>query len=227
MGKYCSLVSQGNSPLVAIPVFPSRVARHSSIYIRRDGAVREPSDLKGKRVGIPEWAQTASVYSRGFIQHQYGVDLASIQWVQAGVDQPGRAGEGQAQPAARHQLHGGTGQEPQRHAGVGRDRRSAVGASAVLLRARPSQRDADVRGLSRCRDEIRQGHRHLSDHAHDCAQARDRRAQSVGGGATCSRRSTRRGGAASSARSTAPVRPCRCRGATSSPGRCKTWSART
>ena len=90
MGKYCSLVSQGDSPLLAIPVFPSRVPRHSSIYIRCDGPVREPSDLKGRRVGIPEWAQTASVYSRGLLQHQYGVDLTSIQWVQAGVDQPGR-----------------------------------------------------------------------------------------------------------------------------------------
>jgi 4,5-dihydroxyphthalate decarboxylase len=90
MGKYCSLVSQGNAPIVAIPVFPSRVARHSSIYIRRDGSVKTPADLKGKRIGIPEWAQTAAVYSRGFIQHQYGIDLTSIQWIQAGVDQPGR-----------------------------------------------------------------------------------------------------------------------------------------
>jgi len=90
MGKYCSLVSQGNSPFVAIPVFPSRVPRHSSIYIRRDGPVKTPQDLAGKRIGIPEWAQTASVYSRGFIQHQYGIDLRSIHWIQAGVDQPGR-----------------------------------------------------------------------------------------------------------------------------------------
>ena len=90
MGKYCSLVSQGNAPLVAIPVFPSRVARHSSIYIPRNGSAKTPADLKGKTVGIPEWAQTASVYSRGLLQHQYGVDLSSIRWVQAGVDQPGR-----------------------------------------------------------------------------------------------------------------------------------------
>ena len=90
MGKYCSLVSQGNAPLVAIPVFPSRVPRHSSVYIRRDGPVKRPEDLAGKRIGIPEWAQTASVYSRGFIQHQYGIDLKSIHWIQAGVDQPGR-----------------------------------------------------------------------------------------------------------------------------------------
>lgn len=90
MGKYCSLVSQGNAPLVAIPVFPSRVARHSSIYIRRDGPVKTVADLAGKTIGIPEWAQTASVYSRGLLQHQYGIALTSVQWVQAGVDQPGR-----------------------------------------------------------------------------------------------------------------------------------------
>ncbi len=90
MGKYCSLVSQGNAPLTAIPVFPSRVPRHSSFYVRKDGPVKQPSDLKGKRIGIPEWAQTASVYSRGLIAHQFGIDLTSIEWIQAGVDQPGR-----------------------------------------------------------------------------------------------------------------------------------------
>ena len=90
MGKFSSLASQGNSPFVGIPVFPSRVPRHSSIYVRKDGGVKQPSDLKGKRIGIPEWAQTASVYSRGLLQHEYGVDLKSIEWIQAGVDQPGR-----------------------------------------------------------------------------------------------------------------------------------------
>jgi len=90
MAKYCSLVSQGDSDLTAIPVFPSRVPRHSSIYIRRDGPVKQPSDLRGRKVGLPEWAQTASVYSRGLLAHQYGVPLTSIDWVQAGVDEPGR-----------------------------------------------------------------------------------------------------------------------------------------
>jgi 4,5-dihydroxyphthalate decarboxylase len=90
MAKYCSMVSQGDNSLVAIPVFPSRVPRHSSIYVRRDGPVRKPADLPGRKVGLPEWAQTAAVYSRGMLQHQFGVDLASIQWIQAGVDEPGR-----------------------------------------------------------------------------------------------------------------------------------------
>lgn len=89
--KYASLVSQGDRSLTAIPVFPSRIFRHSSIYIRRDGPVRAPQDLAGKRVGLPEWAQTAAVYSRGLLAHQYGIDLAGIAWVQAGVNEPGRA----------------------------------------------------------------------------------------------------------------------------------------
>lgn len=90
MGKYVSMISQGDTSLVAIPVFPSRVPRHSSIYVRRDGPVKAPADLMGRKVGIPEWAQTAAIYSRGMLAHQYGVDLRAIQWVQAGVDEPGR-----------------------------------------------------------------------------------------------------------------------------------------
>ena len=90
MAKLCSTISQGDNSLAAIPVFPSRVPRHSSIYIRRDGPVKSPSDLKGRKVGLPEWAQTAAVYSRGLLVHHYGVPLTAIEWVQAGVDQPGR-----------------------------------------------------------------------------------------------------------------------------------------
>ncbi len=91
MAKYVALRSQGDASMVAIPVFPSRLFRHSSIYVRRDGPVREPRDLVGRKVGLPEWAQTAAVYSRGFLAHQFGVPLRDIEWVQAGVNEPGRA----------------------------------------------------------------------------------------------------------------------------------------
>ena len=90
MAKFTSLVSQGDRSIVGIPVFPSRVFRHSSIYVLKDGPVRSPEDLRGKRVGLPEWAQTAAIYSRGFLMHQFGLDLADIAWVQAGVNEPGR-----------------------------------------------------------------------------------------------------------------------------------------
>ena len=88
--KYLALMAAGAAQMVAIPVFPSRVFRHSAIYVRTDRGIAKPKDLEGKRIGIPEWAQTAGIYVRGFLEEQYGVDLRSISWVQAGVNQPGR-----------------------------------------------------------------------------------------------------------------------------------------
>jgi 4,5-dihydroxyphthalate decarboxylase len=77
--------------MVAIPVFPSRVHRHSAIYVRSDRGIKTAKDLEGRAVGIPEWAQTAGIYVRGFLAEDQGVDLGKISWLQAGVDEPGRA----------------------------------------------------------------------------------------------------------------------------------------
>ncbi|HZO01976.1 MAG TPA: 4,5-dihydroxyphthalate decarboxylase [Burkholderiales bacterium] len=85
-GKVVSILSQPAPDIIAIPVFPSRVFRHSAIYTK----LRAPKDLEGKRVGIPEWAQTAGIYVRGLLQHEYGVDLRRIEWIQAGVREAGR-----------------------------------------------------------------------------------------------------------------------------------------
>src|SRR2546423_2775839 len=65
-GKYIALTSQGTAPMLAIPVFPSRVHRHSAIYVRADRGIRTAKDLNKRTIGIPEWAQTAGVYVRGF-----------------------------------------------------------------------------------------------------------------------------------------------------------------
>jgi len=88
-GKVISLMSEDKPEIVCVPVFLSRVFRHSAIYVK-DSKIRTPKDLEGKRVGIPEWAQTAGIYVRGMLAHEYGVDLAKIQWFQAGVREPGR-----------------------------------------------------------------------------------------------------------------------------------------
>jgi 4,5-dihydroxyphthalate decarboxylase len=90
LAKYASMRSQGDDSLIAIPVFPSRVPRHSAIYVKNGGTISKPSDLAGARVGIPEWAETALVYTRGALVHQYGLDLGSIRWIQGGVNEPGR-----------------------------------------------------------------------------------------------------------------------------------------
>src|SRR5262249_53669597 len=90
LGKYTAMTSQGNAPMVAIPVFPSRVHRHSAIYVRSDRGINTAKDLEGRTIGIPQWAQTAGIYVRGFLAEEYAVDLTSIRWLQAGVDDPGR-----------------------------------------------------------------------------------------------------------------------------------------
>jgi 4,5-dihydroxyphthalate decarboxylase len=89
-GKYTGLTSQGSAPMVAIPVFPSRAHRLSAIYVRSDRGIKTAKDLEGRTVGIPEWAQTAGIYVRGFLAENYGVDLKTIRWLQAGVDEAGR-----------------------------------------------------------------------------------------------------------------------------------------
>lgn len=75
---------------IAIPVFPSRFFRHSSIFINRDRGIREPRDLAGKRVGLPEYQLTACVWIRGLLSDEYGVPLASPGYFTGGEEQPGR-----------------------------------------------------------------------------------------------------------------------------------------
>jgi len=87
-GKVISLMSEPRPEIICVPVFLSRVFRHSAIYVRP--GIKTPKDLEGRRVGIPEWAQTAGIYVRGMLQHEYGVDLARIAWFRAGVREPGR-----------------------------------------------------------------------------------------------------------------------------------------
>jgi 4,5-dihydroxyphthalate decarboxylase len=91
MAKYCSLVSQGDDSLTAIPVFPSRMHRHGSIWVRGEDGPADPSELSGRGIGVPEWAQTAGVYARGILTHEYDLPLESVRWYQASAYRPGRA----------------------------------------------------------------------------------------------------------------------------------------
>lgn len=93
MGRYVSMVSTGDDRFVAIPAFPSRMFRHSSIYVRKDRGIEAPADLAGRTIGVPEWAQTAGIYTRGILAHHHGVRLETIHWVQAGIHQAGREEE--------------------------------------------------------------------------------------------------------------------------------------
>ncbi|MGH3302509.1 MAG: hypothetical protein ACRDOK_12650 [Streptosporangiaceae bacterium] len=99
LAKYVALRAAGDTTLSAIPVFPSRVCRHSSIFVRRGGPA-EPKDLAGGRLGVPEWAQTAAVYTRALLQHEWGIGLSDVSWYQAGVNTPGRQEKVAVRPPA-------------------------------------------------------------------------------------------------------------------------------
>ena len=89
MSSYCVKTAAGTSPYIAVPVFPSRAFRHTSIYVRTD-RIKSPADLKGKRVGVPEYQLTANVWVRLFLEEDYGVRPSDITWVRGGYEQPGR-----------------------------------------------------------------------------------------------------------------------------------------
>src|SRR5262245_18049314 len=67
-------------PLIAIPVFPARAFRHSYVFVNRESRIKAPQDLTGKRIGIHEFQQTASVWIKGILQNEYGVELQTIRW---------------------------------------------------------------------------------------------------------------------------------------------------
>src|SRR3989442_3610896 len=81
---------KGEFPFVALPVFPSRMFRHSYIFVNTRAGIRGPKDLEGKRVGVPEYSQTAAVWIRGLLQHEYSVALETLQWITGGGNAPGR-----------------------------------------------------------------------------------------------------------------------------------------
>jgi 4,5-dihydroxyphthalate decarboxylase len=74
----------------AIPAFPSRYFRHSCIFISAKSGIREPAELKGKRVGVPEYQMTAPVWIRGILSDEYGVKVTEVQHFSGGEEEPGR-----------------------------------------------------------------------------------------------------------------------------------------
>jgi 4,5-dihydroxyphthalate decarboxylase len=82
---------QLGKPFIAVPAFPSRMFRHSGIYVNSHCGIREPSDLIGRTVGLAEYQLTANVWIRGILQEHYGVPVASVMYRTGGLHAPGRA----------------------------------------------------------------------------------------------------------------------------------------
>ena len=90
LSSYTVSLGKPERPFIAIPVFPSRMFRHSFIYTSSKSGIREPKDLIGKKIGTPEYQLTAPVWIRGILQDEYGVDPASAQYFTGGLFDPGR-----------------------------------------------------------------------------------------------------------------------------------------
>jgi 4,5-dihydroxyphthalate decarboxylase len=90
LSSYLIAKDRGYPKFTAIPVFLSRCFRHSGIYIHVHSGIKEPQDLRGKRVGIPEYQLTACLWIRGILQHEYGVHPSEMHWLTGGEEMPGR-----------------------------------------------------------------------------------------------------------------------------------------
>ena len=87
---YARTVESDPRPFVALPVFPSRMFRHSCIYVNSRSGIEKPSDLAGKRIGCPEYQMTAAVWLKGIMADRHDVPVDSVQYFTGGLEEPGR-----------------------------------------------------------------------------------------------------------------------------------------
>ena len=90
MGSHIVTTARGDAPYIGIPVFPSRAFRHGAIYVRTDRGIRTAADLAGRRIGLPEYQQTAALWVRGILREHYGVDTLGIAWRTGGMEEAGQ-----------------------------------------------------------------------------------------------------------------------------------------
>lgn len=96
--EFISRLDADQCPFVALPVFPSKVFRHGFICYNRKSGIKTPKDLEGRRVGVPLYTQTAAVWIRGHLVHEYDVDTSKVHWVQGAMNTPGAHGNPSALP---------------------------------------------------------------------------------------------------------------------------------
>ncbi|MGE0204924.1 MAG: ABC transporter substrate-binding protein [Hyphomicrobiaceae bacterium] len=89
MSSHMLMTAQGRPHYTAIPVFLSRAFRHSGVFVRTDRGITRPEDLKGKRIGVPEYQQTAILWMRGILRDFHGIGVADASWHTGGVVTPG------------------------------------------------------------------------------------------------------------------------------------------
>ena len=88
--KFCAQVTRKTPDIIGLPVVCSRLFRFSSFYVNKRSKIKTAADLKGRTIGSPEWAHTAAVYMRGWLNDEHGIGLRDVHWYQAGANEAGR-----------------------------------------------------------------------------------------------------------------------------------------
>lgn len=98
-------VERGDDRWLALPVFTTRQFFHTRILVRTDRGIERPEDLAGRRVGVPEYQQTAALWARGALQHEFGVAPADMTWFMERPPERSHGGATGFQPPEGVELH--------------------------------------------------------------------------------------------------------------------------
>ncbi len=90
LGTHLLTTARGQSRYIGIPAFVSRSFRHSAIYVGAGKGIDSPESLRGRRIGIPDFQQTAGVWVRGLLADEFNVRAADVHWLMGGLEQAGR-----------------------------------------------------------------------------------------------------------------------------------------
>ena len=91
VATFVALSSRGDDRYRGLPIFPRRAFRHGFIFVNSSSGIEKPRDLESRRVGVSEYQQTASLWIRGILRDEYGVDTTAIEWHEGGLDEPEHA----------------------------------------------------------------------------------------------------------------------------------------
>lgn len=90
LSNYLYLCSKGECPYIGLPIFPSRMFRHSAFFVRTDCGIRSPRDLIGRTIGLREYSMTAALTAKGILADEYGVGPSLLQWRYGPADRDDR-----------------------------------------------------------------------------------------------------------------------------------------
>ena len=98
-------LSHGDKRWVGLPVFTSRGFPHTGVLVRSDRGIEKPEDLKGKKIAVPEYQQTSALWSRGILQHEFGVTPMDVEWYMERTEELSHGGATGFQPPAGLKFH--------------------------------------------------------------------------------------------------------------------------